>query len=227
MNDLNIYLQATPSIDCDHPAVQAWALKVAADCTTPREQAIALYKAVRDDIRYDPYTFRMEPSHLCASAALAAQRSYCIPKAILLAAGARVLGIPSRLGFANVRNHLTTQQLLDWLRSDLFVMHGYTELWLEGRWVKATPAFDRLLCRYFNVPPLEFDGIHDSVFHAYTRDGDHHMEYVFDHGHFADMPYAYLEEQVRQHYPHLMAELPHGDFEQEALAATAGETPAS
>lgn len=214
------YLKPTRSLDYEHPAVQAWVERVTAGTSEPREQIVRLYESVRDDIRYDPYTFRMEPTHLCASATVQAKRSYCIPKAVLLAAGARALGVPARLGFANVRNHLSTQRLLDWLGTDLFVMHGYTELWLDGRWVKATPTFDRLICRYFNVEPLVFDGRSSAVLQAFTSDGSRHMEYVFDHGHFDDMPYDYLWQQVREHYPQLAAGEPalEGNFEQEALA---------
>ncbi|MFX5622752.1 transglutaminase, partial [Acinetobacter baumannii] len=83
-------------------------------------------------------------------------------KAILLAACARHCRIPARIGLADVRNHLATPRLLEALRSEVVAMHGYTELYREGRWVKATPAFNRALCCAFDVAPLEFDGVADS-----------------------------------------------------------------
>lgn len=143
---------------------------------------------------------------MSASFALAAGESYCVPKATLLAACARHCGIPARIGLADVRNHLSTPRLLALLKSDVFAMHGYTELYLNGRWVKATPAFNQQLCEVFDVPPLEFDGLHDSVFHAFNRQGQRSMEYVVDHGQFADVPEAFFFGHIRQCYPHLFAD---------------------
>ncbi len=156
------------------------------------DQAVSLYYAVREAVRYNPYTFSRDPNTLNASFALAAGQSYCVPKATLLAACARHCGIAARIGLADVRNHLSTPRLIALLKSDVFAMHGYTELYLNGRWVKATPAFNQRLCELFDVPPLAFDGINDSVFHAFNRQGKRSMEYVVDHGQFADVPEAFL-----------------------------------
>jgi transglutaminase-like putative cysteine protease len=109
-------------------------------------------------------------------------------KACLLCALGRTLGIPSRLGFADVRNHLATRQLLDFLGTDLFVYHGFVEFLLEGKWVKATPAFNKELCERHRVAPLEFNGREDSVFQPYNLDRRQFMEYVADHGTYADVP---------------------------------------
>lgn len=213
-------LEATDYIDFDHPDVQAFAVRCAAGAKSPVDIAKRSFVEVRDRIRYDPYTFCTDPSTLKASYALASGRSYCIPKAILLAAVARYHGIPARLGFADVKNHLATRRLLDWLRSDLFSMHGYVELFLEQRWVKATPTFDQVLCRYFRVPVLEFDGVNDSVLQATTLDGKEYMHYVEDHGTFDDMPFEFFMHKISTHYPHLVADEQKaaGDFIAEAIS---------
>ena len=52
----------------------------------------------------------------------------------VLAAAARVLGVPARLGFADVRNHLTSPRLREMMNTDVFAYHGYTELLIDGRW---------------------------------------------------------------------------------------------
>ena len=197
------YLQATRFIDSDHPLVMRFAdLHRGAD-SDPRQQAIALYNAVRDEIRYNPHTFSNDPRTLKASYALEKGESYCVPKALLLAACARHCGIPSRLGLADVRNHLSTPRLIELLRTEVFAMHGYTELYLNGRWIKATPAFNLALCRLFKVEPLEFDGIHDSIFHPHNQQGERYMEYLVDHGQFADLPETFFFEHLRSTYPHL------------------------
>ncbi|MDC7824766.1 transglutaminase family protein [Pseudomonas sp. BLCC-B13] len=190
-------------IDSNHPLVIDFAERWRGASRDPREQAVSLYRAVRDEIRYNPYVFSADHDTLKASHALAAGESYCVPKALLLAACARHCGIPARIGLADVRNHLSTPRLIEMLRSEVFAMHGYTELFLEGRWVKATPAFNLALCRMFKVAPLEFDGRTDSVFHPFSAEGERYMEYLVDHGQFDDLPVELFFAHLRQCYPHL------------------------
>ena len=141
-----IYLRPTAILDSDHPRIAAFARQSAGQVNDPVEQAVRIYYAVRDGIRYDPYYPFYLPEHYRASHVLASGRGYCVCKASLLCALGRSLGIPSRVGFATVRNHLATRQLIEFLGSDLFVYHGYTDFFLDGKWVKATPAFNKELC---------------------------------------------------------------------------------
>jgi len=198
------YLKTTAFFDFDKPDVTAWINQqlqgVAEDQV---EQIKVLYLAVRDGISYNPYVFSTDPHTFSASYALQAGESYCIPKAVLLGAAARYLGIPSRLGLADVRNHLSSPKLIEWLRSDIFRMHGFIELYLNGQWIKATPAFNRHLCAMMKVEPLAFDGTQDSVFQAFTEDGKAHMEYINDHGVFEDVPHEFIVDGVRTAYGHL------------------------
>jgi len=186
------YLAETPILDFHHPAVAALAREKTGGCATPVERAVSLYYAVRDGIWYDPYSPFYEPEHYRASWVLAAGRGYCVQKASLLAALARAVGIPTRFTFATVRNHLATRQLLDFLGSDLFVYHGVVELHLEGKWVKATPAFNTKLCERHHVAPLEFDGRTDSIFQPFNLDHQKFMEYVAFHGTYHDVPVTEL-----------------------------------
>jgi len=200
------YLEPGRFIDSDHPALMEFAEQARGGNRDPREQAVALYYAVRDGVRYNPYAFSRDPLTLKASHALQSGESYCVPKAALLAACARHCAIPARIGLADVRNHLATPRLLALLQSEVFAMHGYTELYLAGRWVKATPAFNLELCRVFKVAPLEFDGLEDSVFHPFNQHGERYMEYLVDHGHFADVPEQLFFEHLATCYPHLFAD---------------------
>ncbi|VEE16154.1 transglutaminase-like domain-containing protein [Ectopseudomonas mendocina] len=200
---MQTYLRPGRFIDSDHPLVVEFAERWRGASREPISQAAALYSAVRDEIRYNPYAFSLEAQTLKASHALTVGESYCVPKANLLAACARHCGIPARIGLADVRNHLSTPRLLELLRSEVFAMHGYTELYLDGRWVKATPAFNEALCRVFKVAPLEFDGVHDSVFHPYNERGERYMEYLQDHGQFEDLPEQLFFAHLRDCYPHL------------------------
>ena len=194
------HLQPTVAIDSQHPAVTAFAVGHAQGLDE-RERAGALYLAVRDGFRYDPYRIDLSPQGLSASAVLAHGYGWCVPKAVLLAASARAAGIPARLGFADVRNHLSTERMRQTMQTDVFYWHGYTELWLDGAWRKATPAFNMGLCERFGLLPLEFDGVHDSLYHAFDKAGHRHMEYVRQRGSFDDVPLADLRADFESHYP--------------------------
>lgn len=197
------YLEPNAFVDSDHPAVIAYA-EAKGVGETPRERVVALYYAVRDEFRYSPWHVRFVPEAYTASGVLErgpVEGAHCVDKANLLAAGARVLGVPSRLHFANVRNHIGTASLERKLGTDLLVYHGYCELWLEGRWVAATPAFNAQLCARLGVAPLDFDGREDSVFQEYDAQAGRFMEYVTDHGHHPDIPFAAMVAAWRRHYP--------------------------
>jgi transglutaminase-like putative cysteine protease len=183
------YLAPGRFVDSDSAAVRAFASDVVGIETDPVTQAVLLFDVVRDRIWYDPFATSTDPASYRASAVLESGRSWCVPKAVLLAAAARAAGIPARLGFADVRNHLQTERLRRKMNGiDLFVFHGYTDLFLEGRWVKATPAFNAELCARFGVQPMTFDGRSDALLHEHTADGGTYMEYVRDRGVYTDLP---------------------------------------
>ncbi|WP_422843800.1 transglutaminase-like domain-containing protein [Acidovorax sp. M2(2025)] len=182
-------LAPTPLIDSDSPAVQAFAAEHARGATD-RERAVALYLAVRDGFRYDPYRIDLSPHGMKASSVLANGYGWCVPKAALLTAACRAAGIPARMGFADVRNHLSTERMRETMKTDLFIWHGYADIWLDGQWRKATPAFNIELCDRFGLLPLEFDGAHDSIYHPFDKSGQRHMEYVHQRGAFDDLPLA-------------------------------------
>jgi transglutaminase-like putative cysteine protease len=183
-----LYLAPTAIIDSDHPSIRDYARGIVRGSTEPIQMAVKLYLAVRDGILYDPYSPFYLPEHYRASYVLKRGKSFCIPKASLLCALGRACGIPSRIGLADVRNHLATKQLVEFMGSDLFVYHGFAEFYLEGKWVKATPAFNKELCERHHVPPLEFNGREDSMFQAYNLQNQRFMEYVALHGVYADIP---------------------------------------
>ncbi|SMF04395.1 Transglutaminase-like superfamily protein [Tistlia consotensis] len=213
-DELEAALAPTAFIDSDSEAVRALVARVAPE-GDPKERAIRLYYAIRDEIRYDPYSIDVAPDSYRASVCLARGIGFCINKAVVLAAAARAVGVPARLGFADVRNHLATPRLLELIETDLFYWHGYTSLHLDGRWVKATPAFNLALCDRFGVLPLEFDGESDSVFHPFDRSGRQHMEYVAERGEFDDLPFEAIAACLRSNYPRLLGDAA-GDFHAEA-----------
>ncbi len=190
MNEIDPkYLSPTAIIDSDNAKIIEYAQDILGDgAQDPIEKAVKLYYAVRDGIWYDPYYPFYLPEHYRASNILKSGRGYCVCKASLLCALGRASGIPTRVGFATVKNHLATKQLIEFLGTDLFPYHAFVEFYLEGKWVRATPAFNKELCERHKVAPLEFNGREDSIFQAYNLEKKKFMEYVEFHGSYADIP---------------------------------------
>jgi len=165
---------------------------------------MALFATIRDGIRYDATVLPRERAEYRASAVTEADASFCIPKATLLAACARALGIPARLAFADVRNHLQSERLRELMGTDLFVYHGYAELQIDGVWRKASPAFNAELCARFGVEALDFDGTSDAILHPFAGDGSRYMEYVHERGSFDDLPFEDFIATISATYPRLV-----------------------
>ena len=200
-NGFNKYLQPTYFIDSDSNIIKTFAKEVCQNEADPLKKAIKLYYAVRDGIKYDPYSMEDSRSLMVASTVLQRKFGYCVAKAVVLIALARSQQIPARLGLADVRNHINSKRLRALMETDVFVYHGFVELYLNGKWVKATPAFDLGLCKKACIKPLEFDGTYDSIFHEFNTKGSKHMEYVKDHGHFSDLPYDRIMDASKEAYP--------------------------
>lgn len=183
-------------VDSDSAEVGALVKEVLAEAGVDRDDqqgaAVVLFTAVRDRIRYNPYDVSIEPEAFRASAVATSESNWCVPKAVLYTAALRHAGVPARLAFADVRNHLTSERLREAMGTDVFVWHGYTELYLDGRWLKASTAFNVELCERFGVKVLDFDGTSDALLHPFDEAGHRHMEYVADRGVYDDLPHEQI-----------------------------------
>ena len=215
----NDYCVPTRFVDSAHPAIVRFATNVAAPDEDDSTKAKRLFQAVRDSVDYDLYIDLSSPANYTASAVLASGRGFCVGKAALLAACARSIGIPARVGYADVRNHMTSARIHELTDTDVFIWHSYAELRLGTRWVKATPAFNASLCERVGISPLEFDGRNDALLQPFDKSGQRYMEYLIDRGTFLDVPFSRIIEDFRIKYPRLMAAgKPNGEFEAEATA---------
>lgn len=196
---------ATMSLDHENPIVQAFVDRTLGGRRgSPRENAVSLYYAVRDRILYDVYDADLSRDGLRASAVLSKGRGFCLHKSIVYAAACRAVGIPSRLVFADVRNHLASGHLLELVGGNVF-FHVLTSVWLDGRWMKATPVFNKTLCRLYGMAPLEFDGTADSLYQPYDAENRRHMEFLKHYGEFDDLPYDMVIQKMHQAHPKLFS----------------------
>lgn len=196
------FLATSLVIDADHSAVIEY-VKSFSHLKDDQAKAVELCRAVRDDFFYDPFGINITPSEQQASKLVQQGKGHCIYKALFFVACSRALKIPARLGLAKVKNHIGTAKFEQIIQSNVLVPHGYAEVWLNGKWLKCTPAFNKSLCNKLGVDPLEFNGEEDSVFQTFSSNGNAFMEYLEDCGTFPDFPLTFIVELLQAHYPHL------------------------
>jgi transglutaminase-like putative cysteine protease len=197
-----VYLAPAEYIDSDHPAIEAFATRTVTAAMPAAEKVRRLYLAARE-IRYDPDLDFSDPEIYRASSVLNAGAGYCVGKAALFAALCRASAVPARVAFADVTNHLSSEKLREKMGTNYFAWHGFTEVFLDGRWVKASPTFNSTLCARFGVAPLDFDGGSDALLQAYDGEGRTFMKYEVLHGAFHDVPAKFLIAEMARLYPSL------------------------
>lgn len=202
--DDTAFLRPGEFVDSDDPTIVRFACAQTDGLNEDRDKAVALYYAIRDSVSYDVYIDYTDRATFRASGVLAQKRAFCIGKACLLAACCRAIGIPARVGYADVRNHMTSRRLYEMMKTDVFFWHSYADLKIDGQWLKATPAFDKVLCDRIGVLPLEFNGKTDSLFQASDPDGRQRMEYLNFRGVFADVPFQAIFDDFQSRYPGLI-----------------------
>ncbi|GAB4231164.1 MAG: transglutaminase family protein [Ekhidna sp.] len=200
---MQAYLTETYYFNYNHPAFQRLIVSVKSEKVSLKDQAINWYLKVRDGWWYDPYQISFKKEALKASFIAGKKSGHCIDKAILYITGARALGIPARLHLAKVKNHIAVERLVEKFGTNELTPHGYAEVFLENKWVSATPAFNQELCHKIGVSPLEFDGEHDSIFQQYSENGEDFMEYLEDYGTFDDVPIDFIRKNMEENYPKL------------------------
>jgi transglutaminase-like putative cysteine protease len=131
-----------------------------------RERLIDIYYHVRDRIHYEIFNTALSSAGLAASGIVRAGKGFCLHKSIVFVSAARLLSIPARLKAAKVINHFASPGIIELMDGPVF-LHWFAEVWLDGKWVKVTPVFNKLLCRLYKTVPLEFDGRTDSIHQPY------------------------------------------------------------
>jgi len=201
MEDLTNYLQPTEFLDFGKKRVSDKAFEIIEGLKTDKEKAIALFYWVRDKIRYMMSAFYMIKSNFKASVTLRRGYGFCVSKAVLLSSFARAVGIPAKVHLADIRNNKVPQEVIDYLGTNIFLYHGYSELYIDNKWIKATPVFDKeTSMRAGFLPLVEFNGEKDGILSKYDPDGNLFVEYIKDRGIHAELPYDEMDRDIRNKY---------------------------
>ncbi|MDY8136347.1 transglutaminase family protein [Aquimarina sp. 2201CG5-10] len=195
------YLALTYYYDYETEEIQELIHEFKTDDLGPKQKAKELYLKIRDTWRYDPYHISLSREGYKASTVARKTSGHCLDKSILLIACLRALKIPARIHLAKVKNHIGVERLIEKFGTNELTPHGMVNIYLDGKWLKASPAFNAALCEKCNVAPLDFDGETDSVFQEYNNSGNVFMEYIEDYGHFEDVPLEFIFNNMKEHYP--------------------------
>lgn len=219
--DLRRLTAPTGFLDYESDSVQSFIDEAVSDRgADKRRLAVELYYAVRDDVLYEVYGADLSPQGLRASHTASVREGFCLHKSTLYAAACRAVGIPARVHYGDVRNHLASDRLRAHVGGDVF-FHALNSVYVDGRWVKATPVFNKILCRLYGMKPLEFDGTADSLYHPFDDQGRQSMEFLADHGGFDDVPYEFVMENMRRKHPNFLSAAGTGTVRGGLLAAEA------
>ncbi len=216
MEDLNIYLQPTDFFDFNKKPVSRKAFEITNGLKTDKEKAIALFYWVRDEIKYNMLTYLPNvKANFRASVTLRRMNGFCVSKSILLSSFARAIGIPARIHLVDLINHLISQKVIDFMGTKIMFVHGYSEFYLHGKWVKLTPSFDpKTAIKGKFLPMVEFDGENDAVFPKYDIEGKQFGEYLKDRGVHADLPLIDIDKIFEEKYPSYASYKQGGHFKQ-------------
>jgi len=202
MEDLSIYLQPNEFFDFNKKSVMNKAIEITDGLKSQKEKAIALFYWVRDEIKYNMALFVPKvKNYFIASKTIRRREGFCVSKSILLSTLARAIGIPARIHLVDLINHLVSQKVIDFMGTNVMYVHGYSEFYLNEKWVKLTPSFDKeTAIRGGFFPMVEFDGENDAVFPPYDVNGNKFGEYVGDRGVHADLPLDDIDKIFQEKY---------------------------
>lgn len=199
--DENAYLNSTQYIDFEDKKIQEIIRFLVSEDSREVNNIINIFNFVRDEIKY---TINMAlyttQDDFKASVTLERKKGFCVPKAVLLTTFLRAAGFPSRLHFADIINYRSPEYLQELMGSNLFYFHGYSEVFLNDRWIKLTPTFNKDLCEKHAYPLCEFSGSNDATFPSKDLNNSPFIEYINDRGTYADLPFIEMMRVFQKYY---------------------------
>ena len=186
--ELGAFLAPSPGVDCEDGRIRDLSARLTRGLSSSREKAAALFLFARDQVRYVPYAPFESIEDYLGPVVLERGYGFCTQKTSLLVGLCRAAGIPARFRYADLVNHNMPGRLEWVMQSNRMIFHTYAELFVEGKWLKATPSFEHSLCEKMGWRLVEFDGTADAVLPATDLSGRPHIGYLLDRGPDAGIP---------------------------------------
>lgn len=192
---------ATDVFDYNNPAVREFVENAACYSGNNVAEAVEhLHDAVRDTIDYNVFNVALDVN-LRASDVVTEHSGFCLHKSILFAAGCRQLGVPAVLCSDVVTNHVADAAMIELVGGEE-ILHWYTRIHLNGRWIKAAPIFNSLLCALYGVAVLQFNSAGGSI---EQRNSDStRMAYRGDQRSYPDPDMSELIRIIGEHHPKMI-----------------------
>ncbi len=198
---LDLYLEPGEIIRSDDPQIKSLAASIVEGQTDDAGRAKALFYWVRDQIRYTMLLPSDRPEYFRPATIVERGEGYCVQKSALMVGLLRAVGIPARMVFTDFINHRLPDEVREVLGTNKFVYHGYVELYVENRWIRCTPVFEKELCEKLEAKTVEFDGRNTSILPRTDKKGRLHFEYTKEHGVRADVPFDEMMAAWAEVYP--------------------------
>lgn len=195
--------ESTDVFDFDHPAVTQFIDDAGCYSEANASKAVErLHDAVRDTIDYNVFNVSLQRG-LCASDVVEEASGFCLHKSILFVAGCRKLGVPAVLCSDVVTNHVADAAMLELVGGEEF-LHWYARIHLDGRWIKAAPIFNTLLCMLYGIDVLSFNPSGDSI---EQRNSDStKMVYLGQQRSYTDPAMPELIQAIQDKHPKMVAD---------------------
>lgn len=182
-------LGPTDVIDSEHPLIVAAAQAAIAGAPDGAAKRAALFRLVRDRIRYDLAPDLPDRTAWTASRTLARGTGFCHQKAVLLVALLRAARLPAAIGFEHIRDHkLLEPRFEKVLPGGIIAYHGRAAVFAGDRWLWIDPSLDSGLCEAKGYVIVEHDGLSEALLPKKDRAGQPHFDSLGTFGPFADVP---------------------------------------
>jgi hypothetical protein len=114
------------------------------------------------------------------------------------------VAVVARKSPATIAFHIASPELKELVGGDVF-LHWYNEVKINGTWLQVAPVFNKLLCKLYNLQPLEFDGFNSSLHQQYNSQST--MQYIGSAQKFDEPTHEEIIQLVREFHPNMVTEL--------------------
>lgn len=200
--DPTTFLGATDVIDSDSAVIRSLAHELACDAVDEPGSVKAIFDWVRDEIRYDMGPMLSDRRDWTASVTVRRGYGFCQQKAVLLAALLRARGTPAGIAVELLLDHKIPPHFAAHMGGQEIPLHGYTTVFVDGRWQRIDSTLDRMLCQRNGYRLVEYAAGADQLLPSTDLAGEPHFDHLGELGQWADVPDQVVSATLELPYLH-------------------------